>query len=140
MRSASNLSTVPWFHSVCASVSMFTIITDNCLFPFLGMFLFLFKVSLCAQIEATVCSYQICVCTNQVCRLCARSIIGSSPFILYWSVGSMACRIPILRIAQYCCTEATIGFVLLIVATFAHFFSFLILTSSSRTCSSTQKV
>ena len=40
--SASNLSTVHWFHSVCASVSMFTIITDNCLFPFLGLFLFLF--------------------------------------------------------------------------------------------------
>ena len=52
----------------------------------------------------------------------------------------MACGIPILRFEQYCSTEATIGFVLRIVATFARFFSFLILTSSSRTCSSTQKV
>ena len=34
VRSASNLSTIPWFHSVCASVSMFAI-TDNCLFLFL---------------------------------------------------------------------------------------------------------
>ena len=52
----------------------------------------------------------------------------------------MACRIPILRFEQYCSTDATIGFVLRIVATFARFFSFLILTSSSRTYSSTQKV
>ena len=52
----------------------------------------------------------------------------------------MACRIPILRFEQWCTTEATIGFVLRIVATFARFLSFLILTSSSRTCSSTQKV
>ena len=36
VRSASNLSTFPWFHSVCASVSMFTINTDN----FLSLFLF----------------------------------------------------------------------------------------------------
>ena len=40
--SASNLSTVPWFHSVCASVSMF-VISDNCLFLFLFLFLFLDK-------------------------------------------------------------------------------------------------
>ena len=40
VRSASNLSTVPWFHSVCASVSMLTII-NNCLFLFLFLFLFL---------------------------------------------------------------------------------------------------
>ena len=52
----------------------------------------------------------------------------------------MACRIPILRFEQWCTTEATIGFVLRIVATFARFLSFLILTSSSRTCSNTQKV
>ena len=39
--SASNLSTVPCFHSVCASVSMFAINTDNCLFPFPFPFLFL---------------------------------------------------------------------------------------------------
>ena len=52
----------------------------------------------------------------------------------------MACRIPILRFEQWCNTEATIGFVLRIAATFARFLSFLILTSSSRTCSSTQKV
>ena len=43
VRSASNLSTVPWFHSVCASVSMFTIDTDSCLFLFL--FLFLHRIS-----------------------------------------------------------------------------------------------
>ena len=35
-----NLSTVPRFHSACASVSMFTI-TDNCLFLFPFVFLFL---------------------------------------------------------------------------------------------------
>ena len=52
----------------------------------------------------------------------------------------MACRIPILRFEQYCSTEATIGFVLRIVATFARFFSFLILTSLSRTCSGIRKV
>ena len=52
----------------------------------------------------------------------------------------MACRKPILRFEQYWSTEATIGFVLRIVATFARFSFFLILTSSSRTCSSTQKV
>ena len=40
VRSASNLSTVPWFHSIFASVSMFAI-TDNCLslFLFLGRYL-----------------------------------------------------------------------------------------------------
>ena len=59
--------------------------------------------------------------------------------IFQWSVGSMACRIPILQFEQYCSTEATIGFVLSIVATFARFCSFLILTSSSRTCSGTRK-
>ena len=100
VRNASNSSSLLWFHSVCASVSM---ITDNCLF------LFLFSVSvsgqvsehhedLCetvetssyAQIEAAACSYQVYVrtyqvctfanaCTPRVCRLCARSIIGLSP-------------------------------------------------------------
>ena len=49
----------------------------------------------------------------------------------------MACRLPFLQFEQYCSTEATIGFVLRIVATFARFFSFLIPTSSSRTCSRT---
>ena len=52
----------------------------------------------------------------------------------------MACKIPIMRFEQYCGAEATIGFVLHSVATFARFFSFLILTSSSRTCSGTQNV
>ena len=52
----------------------------------------------------------------------------------------MACRIPILRFKQHCSTEATIVFVRRVVAPFARFFSFLILTSSSRTCSGTQKV
>ena len=60
--------------------------------------------------------------------------------ILKWSLGSIACTIPILRFEQYRSTEATIGFVLRIVATFARFFSFMILASSSRTCSRTQKV
>ena len=54
--------------------------------------------------------------------------------------GSMACRIPIFRFRQHCSTEATVGFVRRIVAKFARFFSFLILTTSSRTCSGTQKV
>ena len=40
VRSASNLSTVPLLHSVCASASMFAI-TDKCLFLFLFLFLFL---------------------------------------------------------------------------------------------------
>ena len=44
-----------------------------------------------------------------------------------------------VRRAQYCSTKETIDFVLRIVATFARFCSFLILTSSSRTCSSTLK-
>ena len=35
-----------------------------------------------------------------VCRFC----------IWWWSVGSMACRIPIFRFEQHCSTEATIGF------------------------------
>ena len=35
VRCAPSLSTVSWFHSVSASVSMFTINTDNCLFLFL---------------------------------------------------------------------------------------------------------
>ena len=52
----------------------------------------------------------------------------------------MACRIPILRFEQYCGTEATIGFVLRILATFKRFFSFLLLTSSSRTCACTLKI
>ena len=38
VRSASNLSSVPWFHSATASVSMFTI-NDNCLFLLLFQFL-----------------------------------------------------------------------------------------------------
>ena len=32
VRTASNFSTIPWFHSECASVSMFMINVDNCLF------------------------------------------------------------------------------------------------------------
>ena len=51
VRSASNLFIVPRFHSVCASVSMFTINTDNCLFPFLGMFLFLSSTRVSVQIS-----------------------------------------------------------------------------------------
>ena len=35
VRSASNFSSFPWLHSVCASVSMFTINTDICLLLFL---------------------------------------------------------------------------------------------------------
>ena len=56
VKSAQNLSTDPWFHSACASVSMFTINTDSCLFLFL----------------------LLCLCLR-VCSLGARSIIGSSP-------------------------------------------------------------
>ena len=48
----------------------------------------------------------------------------------------MACRIPILRFEQHSSAEATIG----LVFPFAQFFSFLILTSSSRTCSGIQRV
>ena len=47
----------------------------------------------------------------------------------------MVCRIPILRFEQHCSTEPKIGF----VPTFAQFFSFLILKSSSRTCCRIQK-
>ena len=87
-----------------------------------------------------VCAYRVCRSAKAVCRLPCQIRHWLVTIILQWSVGSMACRTPILRFEQCCSTEATIGFVLRIVATFARFFSFLILTPSSRTCSSTQKL
>ena len=95
-----------------------------------------FHEGLCAHIEATACSYQICVCTYQVCRLCARSIIGLSQSSCGgvwdpWPAEYQSCDLNNIVVQK-----ATIGF----VATFAQLFSFLILTSSSRTCSCIQKV
>ena len=50
MRSASNLSTVFWFQSVCASLSMFTINTDNCRVLFMCTYrgsVFMSKLDMC---------------------------------------------------------------------------------------------
>ena len=55
VRSASNLSTVPWFHSVCVSVSMFSTNADNCLFLFLFLFLCLPRVSV--HISRPLCAH-----------------------------------------------------------------------------------
>ena len=106
VRSASNLSTVPGFHSVCASVLMITINT----YCFCFCFCFCVRTDgFCADVAAF----------HQHHRL-------HQP-----SSCSGVCRIPILRFEHQCNTEAEIGF----VPTFAQFFTFLILTSSSRTCS-----
>ena len=53
VRSASNSSTVPRFHSVYASVSMFAI-TDNCLFLFLFLFLGRFLNTTRASVQPSI--------------------------------------------------------------------------------------
>ena len=98
VRSASNLSTVPWFHSVCASVSMFTII-DNCLFLFLFLGRYLDTPRASVQTSRplhlhrskpprvhtksvyvrTKSAFLLRCAQHRICRLCARSIIGLSP-------------------------------------------------------------
>ena len=96
-----------------------------------------FMPSLCSYVP----SLHICKCVHDQSLQTLRQIHHRLVTImLKWSVGSMACGIPILRLEQFCGTEATIDFVLRIVATFARFFSFLMLTSSSRTCFGTQKL
>ena len=52
VRSASNLTTVPWFHSVCASVSMFTINTGNCPFLLLLLLLLLFLLLVSPSLQS----------------------------------------------------------------------------------------
>ena len=89
VRSASNLSTVPWLPSVCASVSMFTINTDHCLFLFLFLcwclrlyigFLCIYR-GLCVRVGS--------VCTSWGCSLLPDPSYASLGFILWWSVGPM---------------------------------------------------
>ena len=56
LRNASNLSTIFWFHSVCASVSMFTINTDNCVVLFLFLFLPCTYRGLCVHRSGLQCA------------------------------------------------------------------------------------
>ena len=61
VRSAPNLSTVPWFNSISASVSMFTIDTGNCLLSVSVSVLVspsLHRVSV--YIPRPLCSYRVC--------------------------------------------------------------------------------
>ena len=86
VRSASNLSTVPWCHSVCASVSMFT------------------------STLTTVC---FCSCAG-VSKSAASAPDPSSALRLHLvvecGIHAWSCRGPILQVEQHCSTEATIGF------------------------------
>ena len=104
VRSASNLSTVPWFHSICApsrcsrspTTVCFCFCSCSCFCCSVGVWVprgclcAIVKASSPAQIEATRCSHQVFVrtcqfcisakvCTHRVCRLYTRSIIGLSP-------------------------------------------------------------
>ena len=106
VRSASNLSTVPWFHPICAPSRCsrspttvcfcFCFCSCSCFCCWVGVWVprgclcANVKASSPAQIEATRWSYQVFVrtcqvcisakvCTQRVCRLYARSIIGLSP-------------------------------------------------------------
>ena len=58
MRTASHFSTFPRFHSVCASVSMFMINIDNCLFQFLCSCLRVCSLGATSLIS----SHQVSVC------------------------------------------------------------------------------
>ena len=96
-REASKFSTFPWFHSVRASVSMFTIIIDNCLFLFLLLFLLsptLHRTSMYTHTATSVCtlcmhslySFRVCVYTKvhvrsciRVCLLCTHTGLWVSP-------------------------------------------------------------
>ena len=71
VRNASNFSTFPRFHSVCASVSMFTINIDNCLF------LFLCKCLRFCNLGATsmIGSHQVSVHLYRGCNPATRSIV-----------------------------------------------------------------
>ena len=81
-----------------------------------------------------LCLYRVCTCILGL-QPFTRSILDSSPSSCSGVWDQWSCRIVILQFEQHCSTEAKIGF----VPTFAQFFSFLILKSSSRTCSCLQK-
>ena len=75
-----NLSTVHRFHSAGTSVSMFTINIDNCLF-------------LCPCFPVITSG----LCLYRGCSPSPDPSSASSAFILWWTVGSMVSRIPILQ-------------------------------------------
>ena len=75
VRSAQTCPPFTGFHSACTFVSMLTINADNCLF-------------LCS------CFSQVSVFTSGLQTQIHHSLVT---FILLWSVGSMASRIPILQ-------------------------------------------
>ena len=86
VRSASNCSTFLRFHSVCASVSMFTINSDNFLF------LLLFLVSPSLQPRRLI-HHQLTSglpCSTSGLQPCHQIHHRRFVFILQWSVGSLA--------------------------------------------------
>ena len=119
VRNASNLTAVPWFHSFCACVSMFTINVDNCLF--LSLFLFL-----CRYLNTTKASVQTSrplhlhrskpplVHTNSVYVRTMSADFAPDPSSACYHHLVVECGIQALFLRM--------------VATFARFLSFLILT------------
>ena len=104
VRNASNLSTVPWFHSVCVSVSMFAINIDNCCFCF------------CASVSESasgLCVHAEAAALHQIHHRLRQPSSCSG----VWD--PWPCRIPILHFEQHCNTEALIG----IFPIFVQFFS-----------------
>ena len=128
VRNASNLSTVPWFHSVCAFASR----CSKSLTTVYSCFCFGFWIRIWTPRKASVQPSRPkplrvhTKCLQTLGQIHHRLVT----IILLWSVKSMVWRTPILRF----------DFVLRIVATFARFFSFLVLISSSRTCSNAKKI
>ena len=145
VRSASNLFIVPRFHSVCASFSMFTINDDNCLFPFLGMFLFLSSTRVSVQISRPFSVHRsrpLCVHTRSVYVHTESADSAPDPIIGLlppscsgvwgpWPVEYQACDMNNIVVQKQR---------LALLQHLRNFFSFLMLTSSSRTCSCIQKV
>ena len=117
VRTASNFSTFCRFHSVCASVSMFMITIDNCLFPFLC-----FCFCSCAGVSDSASEFSVFVQPRNKIHHRLRQPSSCSGVWDPWP-----CRIPILQFEQDCSTEAMIG----LFPIFSQFFSFLILESSS---------
>ena len=117
VRSASNLSTVPWFHSVCA----FTINIDNCLL----LSLYVLVSPSLHRISVYVTRVSVFTSGLQPRHQIHHGLRQPSSCGGVWDPWS--CRIPILQFEQHCSTEAMIG----IFPIFAQFFSFLILKSSS---------
>ena len=117
VRTASNFSTFCRFHSVCASVSMFMITIDNCLFPFLC-----FCFCSCAGVSDSASEFSVFVQPRNQIHHRLRQPSSCSGVWDPWP-----CRIPTLQFEQDCNTEAMIG----LFPIFAQFFSFLILESSS---------